>query len=138
MIKGRLKKKINLLDIKKVYDLQTSKRSSSYFNLFNENNIEWSGIVKGCSHFHENSDRDNLHTVDRFRDQLKFANIKKFSKPDLDWLFEPIDKKYYLITSTLMVPGGSSKRKYKRWSPKIYISIAQILIKKYYPSSNRV
>ena len=103
-----------------------------------KNNIEWSGIVKGCSHFHANSDRNNLHTIDRFRDQLKFANIKKFSKPDLGWLFEPIDKEILPNNFALIVPGGSAKRKYKRWSPKIYISIAQILNKKYYTSSNRV
>lgn len=128
--KRQIKKKINLLDIKKVYDLQTSKRSSSYFNLFNENNIEWSGIVKGCSHFHGNPNRDNLHTVDRFHDQLKFANVKNFFKPDLDWLLQPIDKKILPNNFALIVPGGSAKRKYKRWSPKTYITIAKTLIKK--------
>ncbi|MHA1597646.1 MAG: glycosyltransferase family 9 protein, partial [Alphaproteobacteria bacterium] len=52
--------------IGRVYDLQTSDRSSLYFNLFRPGPIpEWSGIAAGCSHPHANPDRDRMHTIER-------------------------------------------------------------------------
>lgn len=128
--KLQIKRKINLSEIKKVYDLQTSKRSSSYFKLFMKYDTEWSGIAQGCSHFHANKDRDKLHTVDRFFDQLKFANITKYQRPKLNWLLQSVDKRKLPDSFGFIVPGGSAKRKYKRISAKTYILIAEKLVEK--------
>ena len=47
----------------RVYDLQTSDRSSAYFKLFASPKPEWSGIAAGCSHPHAHP-RGTAWTVD--------------------------------------------------------------------------
>ena len=47
-----IKKLINISKINFVYDLQTSKRSSSYIRLFYGTKTQWSGIAENCSHPH--------------------------------------------------------------------------------------
>ena len=125
-----IKKKININSFHIIYDLQTSKRSSSYYSLFNKKNVKWSGIVKNNQYFHSNINRDNIHTLERQKDQLKQANIKSFKKPNFDWLF---DNKLYLKMKkpfALVVPGGSAKRKYKRIPKDFFVKIVNYLNKK--------
>ena len=62
----------------RVYDLQTSDRSSFYRNLMGfpfSRPPEWSGIAAGSSHPHANPARDFQHTVERQREQLLVAGI---------------------------------------------------------------
>ena len=55
----------------RVYDLQTSQRSSFYYNFFRmKNNVEWSGTAFGCSHPDRNYDRNKIHTIERHKIQL--------------------------------------------------------------------
>ena len=128
--KINIKKKINDLSIRYIYDLQTSERSSSYIRIFNNSRIKWSGIVKGNSYYHDNPDRNKMHTLKRQENQLKFANIKNFENYNKQWLFREsfkhkFSKKKYII----MIVGGSSKRKYKRVPEVVFIKIAQELEK---------
>ena len=70
----------------RVYDLQTSDRSSFYYRLFRPGRLsEWSGIAKGCSHPHANPDRDSLHTLERQAEQLGAAGITEVPPPDVSW-----------------------------------------------------
>jgi ADP-heptose:LPS heptosyltransferase len=96
----------------RVYDLQTSHRSSGYLRLIWPR-PEWSGIARGCSHPDPDPNRDRVHTIDRQRGQLAGAGIVSVPAPSLDW-----------IASTgiaapdrfaLLVPGGSAHRPAKRW-----------------------
>ena len=124
----KIMKQINVDKIDRVYDLQTSKRSSSYFRIFKNFNIEWSGIAKDCSHPHSNPMRNKMHSTDRFNDQLKYAGLNYFVQPPLKWIFG--EKKFKYKNYALVVPGGSAKRKYKRLPKSFFNQIILNLLKK--------
>ena len=72
----RLRNRLKKAKLSRIYDLQTSYRSSLYYKSFWPAPApEWSGISPGCSHFHSNPERDKLHTVDRLEDQLLEAGV---------------------------------------------------------------
>ena len=114
----------------RVYDLQTSQRSSFYYNFFRmKNNVEWSGTAFGCSHPDRNSDRNKIHTIERHKIQLAEIGIKNIKLSDLSWVkstnnFE-INKPYLLLS-----PGASSHRPKKRWPENNYVEIAKKFIRK--------
>jgi len=110
----------------RVYDLQTSSRSSSYFNFFGSNNQpEWSGIAKGCSHPDLNPDRKKMHTIERQREQLRQVGLKEFPDPDFAWAKSDISRFNLPEKFALLVPGGSAHRPEKRWPAKSYGILAQ-------------
>ena len=114
----------------RIYDLQTSQRSSFYYNFFRlKNYVEWSGTAFGCSHPDRNSDRNKIHTIERHKIQLAEIGIKNIKLSDLSWVkstnnFE-INKPYVLFS-----PGASSHRPKKRWPEKNYVEIAKKFIRK--------
>lgn len=126
--KVQIQKKINVQNYKVVYDLQTSKRSSSYYQIFKNSEIKWSGIVKDNIFFHSNPSRDSMHTLDRQKDQLLKANIRIFNKPNFDWLYGKNEKNFMKKPYALIIPGGSVKRKYKRIPVDYFIKICAKLI----------
>lgn len=104
----------------RVYDLQTSKRSSLYHSFIPR--VEWSGIARGASHPHANPGRDAMHTLDRQAEQLALAGIAVVPPADLSWVQADIARfnlpspKHYV----LLVPGGSAHRPEKRWPAQNY------------------
>jgi ADP-heptose:LPS heptosyltransferase len=71
----------------RVYDLQTSKRSSWYFRLFPaKRRPEWSGIAFGCSLPDRDPQRNVLHDAARQQGQLRQAGMTDFPPPDLSWM----------------------------------------------------
>ena len=64
----RLARRLRAAGFARVYDLQTSRRSSRY-RLLAGPRAEWSGIAPGASHPHANPARDSMHTVERQREQ---------------------------------------------------------------------
>ena len=114
------------LDPVRVYDLQTSGRSSRYLKLFRRPRPEWSGIANGCSHPHANPARDDMHTIERQAEQLSVAGIENIPTPNLDWLDTdtsriPVPDRFILIA-----PGGAAHRPDKRWPH--YADLARSLI----------
>ncbi len=98
----------------RVYDLQTSRRSSRYLRLFPRRaRPEWSGIARGASHPDADPDRDRLHTLERQVGQLWFAGIAAVPPPDLGWV--PDGSLPVAPPFALLVPGGSAHRPAKRW-----------------------
>ncbi len=97
----------------RVYDLQTSARSSRY-RWFVGRRAEWSGIARGASHRHANPGRDAMHTAERQREQLALAGIAEFPEPAVRWLAADLPpglpRRY-----ALLVPGASAARPGKRW-----------------------
>ncbi|HER26505.1 MAG TPA: ADP-heptose--LPS heptosyltransferase, partial [Rhodospirillales bacterium] len=78
----RLRAALRAGQFDRVYDLQTSDRSSFYLRLFWPGpRPRWSGIAKGCSHPHANPLRDTLHTLDRQAEQLAMAGIETVPQP---------------------------------------------------------
>jgi ADP-heptose:LPS heptosyltransferase len=110
----------------RVYDLQTSDRSSFYYRLFFPGPMpEWSGIAAGCSHPHDNPERDFLHTIDRQKEQLQVAGIESVPAPDLSWVTADVSR-FGLEAGryALLVPGGAAHRPEKRWPADHYKELA--------------
>jgi ADP-heptose:LPS heptosyltransferase len=109
----------------RVYDLQTSGRSSFYFRLMGSDpRAEWSGIAAGASHPHADPRRDLLHTVERQQGQLRDAGIAAVPPPDLAWLDADISRYALPARFALLVPGGSAARPQKRWPVERYAALA--------------
>lgn len=107
----------------RVYDLQTSTRTSAYFFLIGM--PRWSGVAPFCSHPHENPNRVEMHTVDRQAEQLRMAGIPQVPAPDLDWLDADVSPFALPERFAILVPGGSRHRPGKRWP--YYAALAQEL-----------
>ena len=88
-----IKKTLGIRNVDYVYDLQTSKRSSSYIKLFSVRKIGWSGIAHNCSHPHLDPKRNLTHTAERLRDQLRDAGIIDYPNIDFSWLIKGTKKK---------------------------------------------
>ncbi len=111
----------------RVYDLQTSDRSSFYFRLFAPGPYpEWSGIAKGCSHPHANPKRDFMHTLERQAEQLRMAGIEtaRPNTPDISFLHADVSRFGLPATYALLVPGGSPQRPGKRWPVERFAAAA--------------
>jgi len=129
----RLLRRLRRSRYDRVYDLQTSSRSSSYFKFLKPNPPEWSGIAKGCSHPHANPERNFMHTLERQADQLMYAGIwpdapiepATAPPPDLSFLAgsgETPPGRY-----ALLVPGGSAHRLDKRWPAECFGLLGRFL-----------
>ncbi|WP_149535581.1 glycosyltransferase family 9 protein [Siccirubricoccus phaeus] len=110
----RLARRLRGAGFARVYDLQTSSRSSRY-RWFVGRQAEWSGIAGGASHPHANPARDAMHTVERQREQLEMAGIRDFPAPDLEWLQADLSGFALPARFCLLVPGASPLRPGKRW-----------------------
>lgn len=110
----------------RVYDLQTSDRSSRYRWLVGHS-VEWSGIAAGASHPHANPRRDFMHTVERQREQLAMAGISHFPAPALDWLDADITRFGLPERFALLIPGASPGRPAKRWPVENFAGLAAAL-----------
>ncbi len=119
-----------LLDGKfdRVYDLQTSGRSSWYYALFFPGpKPEWSGIARGCSHPHDNPNRNYMHTFDRQREQLNIAGIDDVPSADLSFADDDLSMFGLPNRFAVLVPGGAPHRPAKRWPAQKYAAVAQLL-----------
>ncbi|MEO5335491.1 MAG: glycosyltransferase family 9 protein [Magnetospirillum sp. WYHS-4] len=112
----------------RVYDLQTSDRSSFYYRLFWPGPYpEWSGIARGCSHPHVNPRRDTMHTVERQAEQLALAGIPETPPPDLSSIRAETGRFELDEAFALLVPGGSPHRPAKRWPSGHYAELGNRL-----------
>jgi ADP-heptose:LPS heptosyltransferase len=109
-----LRRRLRAARFDRVYDLQTSGRSSRYRWLLGRG-VEWSGTGLGASHRHDNPGRDAMHTVERQREQLEVAGITRFPAPRLDWLDADVSGFGLPAEFALLVPGASPQRPGKRW-----------------------
>ena len=126
---------------KRVYDLQTSRRSSRYFYAFLPRPPEWSGISPGCSHPQRRADRNDLHNLDRIADQLHDAGVAPVYPlgaapvPDLSWAAqrpgltpEEILSRFQLRKPfALLVVGASAAKRDKVWPALSYVELAKAL-----------
>jgi ADP-heptose:LPS heptosyltransferase len=127
----------------RVYDLQTSDRSSALFHMMKPK-PQWSGIARGASLLHRNPARDHMHALEAKADQLKEAGIwpevdtspGHAPPPDLSWAAKRPElaglPERYCLTSpfALLVPGASPHRPGKRWPVENYAALAEALREK--------
>ena len=126
----------------RVYDLQTSTRSSAYFYALGPRPPEWSGIAPGCSHPHRNPARDAMHTLERQAEQLRDAGVWPDAPvargtapaPDLSFMLRSAAPEHRPQAFglrgpyALLVPGASAHRPGKRWPETRYAALAAALI----------
>lgn len=122
----RLARRLRGAGFDRVYDLQTSARSSRY-RRFVGRRAEWSGIAPDASHPHANPRRDLMHTVERQREQLAMAGITAFPEPDLSWLDADVQRFGLPQRFCLLVPGASPGRPAKRWPEDRFGALAAAL-----------
>ncbi len=126
----------------RVYDFQTSTRSSAYFYALWPHPPQWSGIAPFCSHPHRNLDRNAMHTLERQAQQLKDAGIWPDAPiergtapaPDLTFMLDdPAPERrpehFGLVAPyALLIPGASATRPGKRWPAERYGELARRLM----------
>jgi ADP-heptose:LPS heptosyltransferase len=112
----------------RVYDLQTSSRSSYYFHLFPRSaRPEWSGIARGCSHPDRDPNRDRMHDRERQAGQLQQAGIETIPPAGLSWCRGDIARFGLPGNFVILVPGSAPHRPVKRWPSARYQQLAQHL-----------
>jgi ADP-heptose:LPS heptosyltransferase len=119
----RLARRLRGAGFARVYDLQTSPRSSRY-RLMVGGRAEWSGVARGASHPHANPRRHLLHTIDNQREQLEMAGITHFPPAALDWMDAPLEGFALPPHFCLLVPGASPLRPGKRWPAERFGALA--------------
>jgi ADP-heptose:LPS heptosyltransferase len=118
----RLRRRLREGRFDRVYDLQTSDRSSFYHRLMGR--PPWSGIARGASHPHRDKRRDHLHTLDRQAAQLRLAGIGDVPPIDLGWVAGDIGRFGLPARPLLLVPGGAAHRPEKRWPIDHFAALA--------------
>jgi ADP-heptose:LPS heptosyltransferase len=111
----------------RVYDLQTSRRSSAYAWLMRPGLPQWSGIARGCSHPHADRGRGRRHTLDIQADQLLMAGIYPTPLPQLPSFDRPLPAGLAGRDFVLLAPGSSPHRPAKRWPAARFAAVAQAL-----------
>ena len=112
----------------RIYDLQTSDRTGFYYKMLGPGlRPEWSGIVKGCSHYHHYERPTLIHTQVRQREQLRIAGITAVPEPDLSFMNECLKRFDLPKNYALIVPGSSAKMKIKRWPAASYAELSTVL-----------
>jgi ADP-heptose:LPS heptosyltransferase len=110
----------------RVYDLQTSDRSSFYFWLFlPAASPEWSGIAWRCSHPHANLGRHPQHTIDKQAEQLLMAGIHPTPLPRCPASTRPLPAGVKQSAFFILIPGSSPRHPEKRWPAKRYGELAR-------------
>jgi ADP-heptose:LPS heptosyltransferase len=124
----RLRRQLRQGRFDRVYDLQTSQRSSHYLRLFPRGSRpEWSGVAPGCSHPHANRDRDRQHTIDKQTEQLLTAGIYPTPQPIPPPASRELPAGLAGRDFVLLVPGSSPHRPAKRWPAACYGRLALAL-----------
>lgn len=126
-----LRHRLRAAHFARVYDLQTSDRSSFYFRLLGPGpRPEWSGIARGASHPHDTPGRDAMHTLERQADQLRLAGVAEVPPPDLSWVVAGLDRFDLPERFVVLVPGGAPHRPEKRWPAERYGALARELVRR--------
>ena len=126
----------------RVYDLQTSGRSSAYFLALWPRPPQWSGIAPFASHPHRNPARDHMHTLERQAEQLRDAGVwpdapvrrGEAGAPDLSFMLDdPAPERrpaHFGLAApyALLIPGASARRPAKRWPAGRYAELARALL----------
>lgn len=111
----------------RVYDLHRKQRTRMLYRLlrWRRPDLEWSGVVPGCSHYQRDPREDDRHIVDKLEEQLHIAGIAEVPPPDLSWLggggvADSLPRPFALI-----VPGAAPTRPEKMAPASLYAGVAR-------------
>jgi ADP-heptose:LPS heptosyltransferase len=124
----RLRQRLIEGNFDRAYDLQTSGRSSRYFQLIpHGHRPEWSGIAHGCALPDRDPNRNRLHDIDRQFGQLRQAGITLRPPADTSWSRGDISQFDLPTRYALLAPGSSPHRPIKRWPATRFAELAATL-----------
>lgn len=123
-----MRKKLNDMNLTRIYDLQNNDRTSFYFRLLNNPKPEWVGVANGASHQNTSPKRTEGHAFDGHVQTLGLAGITDISIDDLSWI--KADTEHFKIQSpyVLLVPGSAPQHPQKRWPAEKYGRLAGLLV----------
>jgi len=132
---GQLMRRVARARFDRIYDLQTSGRTTAYFRTLRLMGAAppWSGIAPGCAFRHDTPHRTHLHTLERQAEQLRIAGLPGSTFPDLSFTWtDPeavtLDRLDLPDRFALLVPGGSAHRLDKRWPAERFGALARALV----------
>jgi ADP-heptose:LPS heptosyltransferase len=113
----------------RVYDLQRNERTAVLYRVMTAGRpVEWSGVVRGCSHYVRDDPHDRRHITERLAEQLAVAGIPEMLPPELGWLTGDIGHFGLPPAYALMVPGGAPHRPEKRAPAEIFAGLGRHLV----------
>jgi ADP-heptose:LPS heptosyltransferase len=89
--------------------------------------VEWSGVVRGASHFVRDDPNDRRHITQRLAEQLAVAGMAETLPPDLSWLTGDVGRFGLPGDYALIVPGGAPHRPEKRATPEVFATLCRHL-----------
>lgn len=113
----------------RVYDLQRKQRTRLLYRMmrWGRSDLEWSGVVPGCSHYQPDPRENDRHIVDKLTEQLRIAGIDHVPEPDLGWLGGGSLAPSLPRPFVLLVPGAAPSRPEKMAPAALYTSVARQL-----------
>jgi ADP-heptose:LPS heptosyltransferase len=114
----------------RVYDLHRKQRTRWLYRLlrWGRPDLEWSGVVPGCSHYQPDPRDDERHIVDKLNEQLRIAGIPHVPDPDLSWLGGGVVVARAPRPFVLMAPGAAASRPEKKAPAALYGAVAHQLV----------
>jgi ADP-heptose:LPS heptosyltransferase len=113
----------------RVYDLQRNERTAVLYRVITVGRtMDWSGVVRGCSHYVRDDPNDRRHIVERLAEQLAAAGIPETLPADLGWLTGEIGRFGLPAFYALMVPGGALQRPEKRAPAECFAGLGRHLL----------
>jgi ADP-heptose:LPS heptosyltransferase len=113
----------------RTYDLQRNERTAVLYRILKTGrSLEWSGVVRGCSHHVRDDPNDRRHITERIAEQLAVAGICETLQPDLAWLNGEVGRFGLPPKYALIVPGGAPHRPEKRAPAESFAGLARHLV----------
>ncbi|HYD18656.1 MAG TPA: glycosyltransferase family 9 protein [Patescibacteria group bacterium] len=123
-------KMLNRAPFDRVYDLQLNDRSAVYYRMMLKK-PEWSGVVKGASHFYTNPEWRQMHAFQRHKAMLAELGME-VTIPDLSWMTSDISLFAPPKPYVLLIPGSAPRWPQKRWPALRYGALAMRLMREGY------
>lgn len=124
-----LMRRIRQANFSRIYDLQGSQRTKSYYRLLGSPRDIWVGNARGCRH-HIPDPVEPIHISELRAKQLALVGIPDPGLPNLDFLQSDIARFDLPERFALLVPGGAPHRPAKRWPATAFAELARHLLQK--------
>src|SRR3954447_9126307 len=113
----------------RVYDLQRNERTAVLYRLMTAGRgLEWSGVIRGSSHYVSDDPGDRRHITERLAEQLAVAGIPEMLPADLVWLAGDVGRFGLPPAYALIVPGGAPHRLEKRAPAEAFAGLSRHLL----------